>query len=68
MVPANVLVKTASTDDGRFIQRGAAYALRTLFASFVMTCSVSPAQAACAPDGQGGVTNSGGTCSVIPTR
>jgi hypothetical protein len=66
MMPDNVLVKTPSRVDGHFIEGRVVYALRTLCAWFVMAGSVSVVQAACAPDGQGGVTNSGGTCSVVP--
>ncbi|AIP33886.1 outer membrane autotransporter barrel domain protein [Paraburkholderia xenovorans LB400] len=59
--------KTASKVDGYLFQQGVVCALRTLAGAwFVMAVSVSPAQAACAPDGQGGITNSGGTCSVAP--
>lgn len=66
MLPANVFVDALAKGECQFIQRDLRCTLRTVVASFVVASGVSTAQAACAPDGQGGVTNTGGTCTVVP--
>jgi hypothetical protein len=66
MLPHNVFVDTLVKGDCHLIQRTALYALRTMVAAFMVAGGVSTAQAACAPDGQGGVTNTGGSCTVVP--
>lgn len=66
MLPGNLFVQTPAKGNYHCFQRDVVCALRTMFASFVVAGGVSTAQAACAPDGQGGVTNTGGTCTVVP--
>lgn len=66
MLPGNVILKTLAKDNCHLGQHDIVWVLHKMLASFVLAGSVSAAQAACAPDGQGGVINTSGNCTVVP--